>query len=304
VANLDLNKNNLRNEMGINGNVSKGVTGTYIIELILAFIINTAAGSFLISLFIMPFLNVRGTTADQISFGVSAVIVILLAVLSQSLTGWYKKLNGMEDAPLDVKNRIQHILTPIIAKANIPMPTISIMNVDYPNACALGAQDIAVTIPILEMDDEALSGILAHEVGHLRNFDSVKSIRVCTMNMVLMVFQRILGILCWILKTLAKIKILGFLNFFAIFFSLVSLIFTLLQMIPEKIGLILSRQQEFHADAAAVEFGCGHDFIRGISMLDDAEKPGFITRVKYFFSSTHPPTYDRINRVEKLLTNQ
>lgn len=292
MSNLKTQKTGLKDEFGLEGNVKKRTTAIYVLQLLLTFVINMMAAIIILGFFVPnKFLSIA-----------AAILVIALGVFSNTpvLQGLYKKLSNIEEAPPEVESRVRHILEPIIERAGIPMPTISIMNIDCLNACAFGKSDVAVTIPILSIPDDALAGVLAHEVGHLRNMDSVKSIRICTMNFPLMLLQKICGIFIWVFTGIGKL--INLFNFAALPFVFISLLFGILQVIPEKIGLFLSRQQEFEADAATVEFGQGENFIVGMTMIDENKKPGIIARLRYFWSSTHPPTYDRIERVKKLIS--
>lgn len=293
MINFETQKSYLKNEFGLSFiGVNKGATIVYIMELLVSFVINVIVVQFLFKLFL--------STQTSLACAIGLVLFLAVCPTKGLIIKIYKKMNGVKDAPLEVENRLKYILKPMVAKAGIRMPRIYIVDVDYPNACIFGKSDIAITIPILELPNEALAGILAHEVAHLRNLDSVKSIRICTMNIALMVLQGIFGFIAWILQRLGKS--ISFFNIVALPFVFIMLFFTFLQSIPEKIGLF---QQEFKADAATVEFGQGENFICGISMLSEmlgeVKNPGIITRLRYFWSSTHPPTYDRIKKVKALL---
>src|SRR5712692_8307462 len=81
--------------------------------------------------------------------------------------------------------RIYQIVERLAAKANVPVPKIYLIPTDSPNAFATGRNpnhaSVAVTRGILEIcDDEEIEGVLAHELGHVRNRDILISAVVAT----------------------------------------------------------------------------------------------------------------------------
>jgi heat shock protein HtpX len=86
-----------------------------------------------------------------------------------------------EDGP-----RIYQIVERLAAKANVPVPKIYFIPTDSPNAFATGRNpshaSVAVTRGILDIcDDEEIEGVLAHELGHVRNRDILISAVVATL---------------------------------------------------------------------------------------------------------------------------
>jgi heat shock protein HtpX len=82
--------------------------------------------------------------------------------------------------------RIYQIVERLAAKANIPVPKIYMIPTDSPNAFATGRNpnhaSVAVTRGILEIcDDQEIEGVLAHELGHVRNRDILISAVVATL---------------------------------------------------------------------------------------------------------------------------
>jgi len=82
--------------------------------------------------------------------------------------------------------RIYQIVERLAAKANVPVPKIYYIPTDSPNAFATGRNpnhaSVAVTAGILEIcDDEEIEGVLAHELGHVKNRDILISAVVATL---------------------------------------------------------------------------------------------------------------------------
>jgi heat shock protein HtpX len=76
--------------------------------------------------------------------------------------------------------RVFEVVERLTQKAGIPMPKIFVIPTDSPNAFATGRNpkhaSVAVTQGILNLlDDEELEGVLAHELGHVRNRDILTS---------------------------------------------------------------------------------------------------------------------------------
>jgi heat shock protein HtpX len=72
--------------------------------------------------------------------------------------------------------RVYEVVERITQRQGLPMPKIYVIPTDSPNAFATGRNpshaSIAVTQGILQLlDDEELQGVLAHELGHVRNRD-------------------------------------------------------------------------------------------------------------------------------------
>lgn len=76
--------------------------------------------------------------------------------------------------------RAYEVVERLTAKIGIPLPKIYVIPTDSPNAFATGRNpkhaSVAVTEGILKLlDDEELEGVLAHELGHVRNRDILTS---------------------------------------------------------------------------------------------------------------------------------
>jgi heat shock protein HtpX len=82
--------------------------------------------------------------------------------------------------------RVYRVVERLTQNAGLPMPKIYVIPTDSPNAFATGRNpqhaSVAVTQGILDLlDDEELEGVLAHELGHVRNRDILTSSIVATL---------------------------------------------------------------------------------------------------------------------------
>jgi heat shock protein HtpX len=93
---------------------------------------------------------------------------------------WSDKLALMANRAVPVSReqlpRVYRIVEQLTQAAGLPMPRIYVIPTDSPNAFATGRNPshaaVAVTQGILNLlDDEELTGVLAHELGHVRNRD-------------------------------------------------------------------------------------------------------------------------------------
>jgi heat shock protein HtpX len=87
---------------------------------------------------------------------------------------------GAQPVTREQMPRLYAVVERLAGRANIPMPKIYIIPTDSPNAFATGRNpnhaSVAVTQGILGLlNDEELEGVLAHELGHVRNRDILTS---------------------------------------------------------------------------------------------------------------------------------
>jgi heat shock protein HtpX len=95
-------------------------------------------------------------------------------------------MSGAKPVAREQAPRLYQIVERLAAKANIPVPKIYFIPTDSPNAFATGRNpnhaSVAVTRGILEIcDDEEIEGVLAHELGHVKNRDILISAVVATL---------------------------------------------------------------------------------------------------------------------------
>jgi len=210
--------------------------------------------------------------------------------------------------------RLHAIVDRLVARAGIPKPALFVIPDPSPNAFATGRNPshaaVAVTTGIAElMSDEELEGVIAHELGHIRNRDILISSVAAT----------IAGAITW-LATMARWGAIfgGFggrsdrdegggaigLLFMAILAPIAAVV----------IQMAISRSREYAADAAGAEIaGNPYGLARALEKLGHATRripmdasPAtshmFIVnplsgRALMNLFSTHPPLEERIRRL-------
>jgi len=115
--------------------------------------------------------------------GPGMVIAFLIAVTMNFMAYWNadRMVLAMYRAqPVDraTAPRLYAIVEQLAQRANIPMPRVYVIDSEQPNAFATGRNPqhaaIAATQGILRMlSDEELAGVLAHELAHVRNRDTL-----------------------------------------------------------------------------------------------------------------------------------
>jgi heat shock protein HtpX len=205
------------------------------------------------------------------------------------------------------------------------MPKVYIINDPAPNAFSTGRDpkhaSVAATTGILDlMDDSELEGVMAHEMGHVQNYD----IRVSTL-----VFGLVVAI-GFIADILLRFSIFGGFgggnnrnnnsggggggNPVILILSLVALVLS--PILAALIQAAISRQREYLADASSAMITRNPpelesalkklgDYGRPVTRqntsmahmwIADPNKPGLMTKL----FGTHPPIPDRIARLEKI----
>jgi len=139
--------------------------------------------------------------------------------------------------------------------AGIPMPQLFVINDSAPNAFATGRNPekavICVTTGLLQkLNKSELEGVIAHEMSHIKNFDT----RLQTIVAIMVGFIALLG--DWLLRGrygFSKSSNDKEENNLAGIFMLLGILFAILSPIIAKlIQLAISRKREFLADSSSV----------------------------------------------------
>jgi heat shock protein HtpX len=111
------------------------------------------------------------------------VVALVLAVAMNAFVYWKSdslalRANGARELKPGELPQVQAIVADLAARAALPMPRLYVIDRPEPNAFATGRDPahaaVAVTTGILaEMDERELRGVLAHELSHVKNRDTL-----------------------------------------------------------------------------------------------------------------------------------
>jgi heat shock protein HtpX len=106
--------------------------------------------------------------------------------------------SGAQPVSREQLPRVYQIVERLCAKTGLPMPKIFVIPTGSPNAFATGRNpnhaSVAVTAGILDLlNDDELEGVLAHELGHVRNRDILISSIAATFAGAITIIARMAG---------------------------------------------------------------------------------------------------------------
>ena len=141
-------------------------------------------GSFFRTALLMTALTVLLVLLGRMLGGTGGMIAALIfARLTNVFSYWFSDrialaMNGAREVSPAEAPRLYHIIEQVAQWARIPMPRVYVIESDSPNAFATGRDPqhaaIAVTTGILRLlDERELMGVLAHELAHVRNRDTL-----------------------------------------------------------------------------------------------------------------------------------
>ncbi|MFM1910537.1 MAG: hypothetical protein RLZZ545_1235 [Actinomycetota bacterium] len=159
------------------------------------------------------------------------------------------KLISREDAP-----ELFNVIEEVVIASGLPMPKVAIVEDSAPNAFATGRDPdhalIAFTTRILEvMDRDELQGVIAHEMAHVANRDTLVSAVAATTAGAIAILSDFLMRMMWFGGGRDRDRSS---NPLAMVFSLVILLLAPIAAVLLKSAI--SRKRESLADATAVSF--------------------------------------------------
>ncbi len=247
--------------------------------------------------------------------GPSTALVFLFIAVAINMGSWFfsdkialaaaraKPVSEQEDP------RLYQMVRDLTTRAGLPMPKLYVIPQEQPNAFATGRNPkhsaVAVTAGIRKLlSEDELRGVLAHELGHVRNHDILLTSVVAS----------IASAITWIGYMVlwiggdndSPLGIIGPL-----------LLWLLAPLAAAIIQMAISRQREFSADATGAEI-CGNPESLASALMrlesgaqavpmqvNQATEPLYIVKpfkgggIASLFS-THPPIEERVRRLRQM----
>jgi heat shock protein HtpX len=222
--------------------------------------------------------------------------------------------------------RLWNVVENLSITAGTPMPAVYVVNDPAPNAFATGRDpehaSVAATTGLLDiMTDAELEGVMAHELGHVRNYD-------IRLSMIVFGLTVAIGFIADIFLRMAFFGGMGNRNNsngggggggnpVIIVFGLIAAIIA--PLVATLVQLAVSRQREYLADATGAMTTRHPDALASALLKLEAYgrpmqkqnssmahlwianplKPSLMSRL----FSTHPPIPERVERLEKMGSN-
>lgn len=260
-----------------------------------------------------------GYLASVIYGDLTIVVVTLVIATAYALFQYYTadrqalsmsgavELRSVTDHP-----RLWRTVENLSIATGTTMPRVFVISDPAPNAFATGRDPehavVAATTGLLEiMDDSELEGVMAHELGHVRNYD-------IRLSMVVFGLVVAIGFISDLFLRMAFFGRNNNGNPIVMVFGLVAMLIA--PLVASLVQLAVSRQREYLADATSAMTTRHPDALaRALLKLEaygrpmqrqntsmahlwiaDPLKPGVIDRL----FATHPPIEERVRRLQEM----
>ncbi|MCD5346567.1 M48 family metalloprotease [Agromyces sp. H3Y2-19a] len=273
-----------------------------------------------IILFFLAIIGGLGWLAAVVYQDLTIVVVTLVVATGYALIQYFtadRQALSMSGA-IEVRSKADHprlwrTVENLSIATGTPMPRVYVISDPAPNAFATGRDPehavVAATTGLLEiMDDAELEGVMAHELGHVRNYD---------IRLSMIVFGLVVAV-GFISDMFVRMAFFGRNNNnsnpIVMVFGLVAMLIA--PLVASLVQLAVSRQREYLADATGAMTTRHPDALaRALEKLEaygrpmqrqnssmahlwiaDPLKPGVMSRL----FATHPPIADRVKRLEEM----
>jgi len=211
----------------------------------------------------------------------------------------------------DIKIRLIPLLEIVFEQAKARTPymvnsiRLKIIHDQSPNAFAIGRRTICVTDGLLNLSDEEIMAVFAHEVGHLAYQHSAIQLLIGGGNLFISGFLLIIKVVCWMIMGIFALVGISTRSFWGGFFmTLFGSLSTVLIWLWTKFCMLFlmwsMRQNEFVADEYAYKLGYGAILASVLDRHMCSAPSNGLLKALY---ATHPHSDDRVARLQDLGAN-
>jgi heat shock protein HtpX len=225
-------------------------------------------------------------------------------------------INGAKEIQKRDNPRLWRMVENLSITEGMPMPKVYIMDDPAPNAFATGRDPkraaVSVTTGLLDiMDDNELEGVLAHELGHIKNYDIRVTMIAFALTALISIIGDIILRMTWFNDRDRQT------NQYTLILGIIAAI--LAPLIATMIQLAISRQREYLADATGAlttRYPEGlASALEKIGHYGSTLKRQNSSTAHLFFAnplrgnslsalfSTHPPVEERVARLRTMGTH-
>ncbi len=124
--------------------------------------------------------------------GTGGMILALIAAAGTNIFAWWnsgkmvRRMQGAHELSRDQSPELFDMTEALALRAEIPMPKLYVMESEQPNAFATGRNPenaaVCLTTGIIRaLNPSELAGVIAHEMAHIRNYDTLTMTFTATM---------------------------------------------------------------------------------------------------------------------------
>ena len=208
----------------------------------------------------------------------------------------------------DIKIRLIPLLEVVLSQALNETPTmvksinLKIVNDKSPNAFAVGRKTICVTEGLLNLSDEEIMAIFAHELGHLAYKHITIQLLIGGGNLLISGMLLLIKLVCWTISAIFALVALSSLRLLlGIIITAIGSIYSIAMWLWTKFCMLFlmwsMRQNEFVADEYAYRLGYGNILARLLDNQMCSNPENGLLKALY---SSHPSSDDRIAKLQDL----
>lgn len=250
----------------------------------------------------------------SLTYGILIFALCYSAIMYFSGSKLSLAVNGAKEVQKADNPRLYRIVENLAITDGLPTPKVYIMNDPAPNAFATGRKPensaVCVTSGLLQiMNDQELQGVLAHEMGHIKNYDMRVSMIAFALSAIISIIADFILRMTWFSDRDRENN-----NQAVMLAGIAAAIIA--PLVATLIQLAISRKREYLADATGAlttRYPEGlESALAKIGQTGSTLKRQNTATAHFFFAnplrghglsnlfSTHPPIADRIKRLKQM----